>query len=398
MADVAIGLHLLGKEERAIVAASYPGFAAGEITARRQRIMAAMEEVGLDALVMAEFGFGSGAVHWLTNWPATTAAVLVYVPGQPLHLVVEHYNHLPHARRMALDAEVVWGERKPVSVATNILKKLAPSVNRIGLMGRLTANDYRTLGQGVDEIRDFNQSYFALRLIKSEAEISWMRIGALFSDMALDAMVNAIHPGINERELAAATQAAYLPHGGAHVIEFMGVTQMEDPDCCVPWQFPSTRAVQRGDALVTEISSHFWTFSGQVLRTMTVEAEPNPLYQELHDVAEAVRDGIEEVLRPGCTAAEVINQTAVIEEAGFTIWDDVTHGYGGGYLQPVLGCASRPTGPVPDFTFAENMCLVVQPNIITMDATAGVQTGGLVRITADGCERMQIYPTGLIRI
>jgi Xaa-Pro dipeptidase len=398
MADTEISLDLLTAEERAILAAPYPGFAASEIAARRDKVTAAMAEQNLDALIVAEFGFGGSAVHWLTNWPSTTAAVLVLVPGQPLSLVVEHYNHLPHAKQMAFDVDVVWGERKPLSVAADILKKLAPNAGRIGLMGRLSANDYAAIGSGVDEIADFNRIYFTLRLIKSDAEISWMRIGALFSDMALGAMAKAVTPGITERQLAAATQAAYLPHGGAHVIEFMGVTPMDDPSCCVPLQFPSTREVRPGDALVTEISSHFWTYSGQVLRTMTVEAEPNQLYQDLHGVAEAVLTGIEGVLRPGATAADVIAQTAVIEDAGFTIWDDVTHGYGGGYLQPVLGCASRPAGPVPDFTFAENMCLVVQPNIITKDASAGVQTGGLVRITKGGNERMQIYPSGIIRI
>jgi Xaa-Pro dipeptidase len=398
MADTEISLDLLTAEERAILAAPYPGFAASEIAARRDKVTAAMAEQNLDALIVAEFGFGGSAVHWLTNWPSTTAAVLVLVPGQPLSLVVEHYNHLPHAKQMAFDVDVVWGERKPLSVAADILKKLAPNAGRIGLMGRLSANDYAAIGSGVDEIADFNRIYFTLRLIKSDAEISWMRIGALFSDMALGAMAKAVTPGITERQLAAATQAAYLPHGGAHVIEFMGVTPMDDPSCCVPLQFPSTREVRPGDALVTEISSHFWTYSGQVLRTMTVEAEPNQLYQDLHGVAEAVLTGIEGVLRPGATAADVIAQTAVIEDAGFTIWDDVTHGYGGGYLQPVLGCTSRPAGPVPDFTFAENMCLVVQPNIITKDASAGVQTGGLVRITKGGNERMQIYPSGIIRI
>lgn len=398
MADTEISLALLTNEERAILDAPYPGFAAPEIAARRDKVTGAMGSENLDALIVAEFGFGGTAVHWLTNWPSTTAAVLVLVPGQPVHLVVEHYNHLPHARQMASEVEVVWGERNPLGVASGILKKLAPDARRIGVIGRLSANDYGAISAGVDEIADFNRAYFTLRLIKSDAEISWMRIGALFSDMALDAMAKAVTPGITERQLAAATQAAYLPHGGAHVIEFMGVTPMDDPSCCVPLQFPSTRKVRPGDALVTEISSHFWTYSGQVLRTMTVAAEPTQLYRDLHDVAEAVLAGIEGVLRPGATAADVIAQTSVIEEAGFTIWDDVTHGYGGGYLAPVLGCASRPAGPVPDFTFAENMTLVVQPNIITKDATAGVQTGGLVRITADGNERMQIYPSGIIRI
>ena len=34
------------------------------------------------------------------------------------------------------------------------------------------------------------------------------------------------------------------------------------------------------------------------------------------------------------------------EAADFTIIDDLLHGYGGGYLAPILGSASRPAGPV----------------------------------------------------
>ena len=121
-------------------------------------------------------------------------------------------------------------------------------------------------------------------------------------------------------------------------------------------------------------------------------------YQELHAVAEEVQKNIEAALKPGCTAAEIFELSSVIEKAGFSIWDDLTHGYGGGYLAPVLGCASRPAGPVPDFRFEKNMTLVVQPNIITKDAKAGVQTGGLVKITETGAERMQPYPSGLFKV
>jgi Xaa-Pro aminopeptidase len=299
---------------------------------------------------------------------------------------------------MVSDAEVVWGERKPLAVARDRLKKMNPSVKRLGVIGRLSPNEQATIAENVDEIVDFNPTYGKLRLIKSEEEMRWMRIGALFSDMALGAMVANVEPGLTERELSAKTQAAYLPHGGAHVIEFMGVTPMANPDCCVPPQFPSTRKFQQGDVLVTEITSHFWNYPGQVLRTMTIQEEPTALYSELHAVAEEVRDKIEAALKPGCTAAEIIEVSSAIEAAGFSIWDDLTHGYGGGYLAPVLGCASRPAGPIPDFTFEENMTLVVQPNIITQDAKAGVQTGGLVHITANGAERLQRYPTGLLRV
>ncbi len=44
------------------------------------------------------------------------------------------------------------------------------------------------------------------------------------------------------------------------------------------------------------------------------------------------------VLKAGATPAQVIEASGVIEDAGFTIIDDLLHGYGGGYLPPILGC------------------------------------------------------------
>jgi Xaa-Pro dipeptidase len=84
----------------------------------------------------------------------------------------------------------------------------------------------------------------------------------------------------------------------------------------------------------------------------------------------------------------------VIEDAGFTIYDDIVHGFGGGYWPPVLGTSSRPAGPVPDMRLEANMTVVVQPNVITRDRKAGVQLGELVRITPTGWERLHTAPSG----
>jgi hypothetical protein len=45
-----------------------------------------------------------------------------------------------------------------------------------------------------------------------------------------------------------------------------------------------------------------------------------------------------------------VEASAVIEEAGFTIRDDLVHGFVGGYLPPSLGTAGRALTPIPDFT------------------------------------------------
>ena len=49
----------------------------------------------------------------------------------------------------------------------------------------------------------------------------------------------------------------------------------------------------------------------------------------------------------------------------------------------------------PDFTLAAGMTLVVQPNVVTQDGRAGVQTGELLLVTEHGPQRLHAYPQGL---
>jgi hypothetical protein len=86
----------------------------------------------------------------------------------------------------------------------------------------------------------------------------------------------------------------------------------------------------------------------------------------------------------------------VIEDAGFTTRDDLMHGFVGGYLPPVLATRSRQLAAVPDFTFASGMTVVVQPNVVTPDESAGVQTGELLLVTGDGAQRLHSYERGLL--
>jgi Xaa-Pro aminopeptidase len=134
-----------------------------------------------------------------------------------------------------------------------------------------------------------------------------------------------------------------------------------------------------------------------VLRTFTVGADPTPLYRSLHDAAETAYDAVTGVIRHGTTMEEIIAAAGVIEERGFTVYDDLVHGFGGGYLPPILGSRSRPAGPLPEMTLEENMTLVVQPNVVTPDHKAGVQVGELIRVTRQGCESLQSAPRGFFR-
>jgi Xaa-Pro dipeptidase len=44
------------------------------------------------------------------------------------------------------------------------------------------------------------------------------------------------------------------------------------------------------------------------------------------------------------------------------------------------------------------MTVVVQPNVVTPDERAGVQTGELVLVTKAGVERLHAYERGFLRV
>ena len=248
------------------------------------------------------------------------------------------------------------------------------------------------------ELLDLNDDYQWLRMRKSDEEIQWMRIGAAFSDLGFEALLRDARVGMTERELGALVERGYHPLGGSTVIHFIGVNAMDDPHTCVPPQHHSSRRLRDRDMMFVEFSGGFFDYPGQVLRTISVGAEPTPLFKTLHETAEAAFHSITGVLRAGVSAREIVQAGNVIEEAGFTIYDDLVHGFGGGYWPPVLGVKHRETDDVPDIRVEANMTIVVQPNVITHDEKAGVQLGEMVRITKTGFERMHCAPWGFLRI
>jgi Xaa-Pro aminopeptidase len=122
----------------------------------------------------------------------------------------------------------------------------------------------------------------------------------------------------------------------------------------------------------------------------------SPQVRRLHEVADAAFAAVADRLRPGVHATELVEAAGVIEDCGFTTVDDLVHGFGGGYLPPVIGSRSRSIRPTPDVTLEAGMTLVVQPNVATPDGRLGVQTGELLLVTDQGPERLHTFPRGLV--
>lgn len=379
--------------------AEFPVFSGAEMARRRAALTEIMTKAGASHVLLSGGDRKGSAMQWLTGWPPGGGHFCVFTPGEQDAIWVKNPNNAPLAKIFASEARVSWGPEGSLALAVEELLRRGAKGKTLGIIGSYGHSLHEKLTEAGLKPVDLGRAYTRLRLVKSPEELDWLRIGCALTDMGVEALGRETQPGMTEHELGDIIERAYVRWGGMTQIHYTGVTAMASPDCCVPRQLPINRVVQKGDVMFTEISASFWSYPGQVQRSFTIAADPTPLYRELYKCAEETFHAILAVLKPGARPDDILDVASRIAQAGFTICDDLVHGYGGGgYLPPVLGTRERPSGSVPDFTFAENMTVVVQPSVMTKDGKAGLQAGEMVRITANGVDRMHKAAWGFRRI
>jgi Xaa-Pro aminopeptidase len=373
--------------------ATTPGpFSAAELTRRRRLVEDLAAARGLDALVLYGANRSGSAIPWLTGWQVTREAVLVLRPACDPLLLVGFANHVPNARRVAVDCEVQPCGDSPADTVARVLG----GARRIGLVGQPPGQLRRVL-EARGDLVELDGAYLKMRQVKSPEELAHLRHAAWLTDRSAAALVAAAVPGATELDLIAAVESSYAGTGAANHIHYVAATSMASPDRCVPGQWPTDRRLASGSVVVFELSTTWGTeYPGQLLRTVVVDAEPTPLYAELHSLAVEVHVAMVNLLRPGVLPADLLAAAQPVLDKGFVTVDDLVHGFGGGYLPPVLSHRGQPAGPHA-LPLVEEMTVVVQPNVAVPDLSAGVQTGELYVVTADGASSLHDFPSGLLR-
>ena len=376
----------------------YPRFSEAEFARRHKAARALMEAEGIAALVV----FGNSGIarhnhaeiHYLSGFLGNRNNYLVMTPaGEPV-LFVQSHNHVPNAREASSIRVERGGANSAVTVAHHLVKE---GVNRstIGYVGEVPVQSYLTWQRELArcEFKDVTSAFQRLRLVKSAEEIEWLRKGAALTDIALASLIENAKPGMREYQLGALIEAIGLAHGGLPHLYYISSGPQDGTGPCVPRQNLSHRELQRGDVINTEISVSYWGYSGQAHRPIFLQEQPSALYRCLWETALEAYQRCMAALKPGATSEDVLDAAEVIAERGYTINDGFLHGFGIGLLAPSIGTRQARRGiPKPPFRFEENMCVVVQPNVVTHDERAGVQLGNLVLITKDGAECLHQLP------
>ncbi|HSK96529.1 MAG TPA: aminopeptidase P family N-terminal domain-containing protein, partial [Euzebyales bacterium] len=180
----------------------YPAFSQNEMRRRRTAVEAAMDEAGVDRVIVYGADRSGSAVQWLTGWPVTREAAVVVGPGEQDTLFVQFYNHLPLARQLAPSADVRWGGDSTIAAAVDELCRRGDDHQRVGVIGPLRWSAGAVLAARSADIVDLGRHYTRLRLVKSAEELDWMRTGARLTDAGMLALSAQLRSGLSEHELA----------------------------------------------------------------------------------------------------------------------------------------------------------------------------------------------------
>lgn len=372
----------------------YPTFSDAELARRAAAVRERMAAAEVEALLI--YGAGRTAeVQYLSNWPGSRESFLLFPrTGEPV-LFVQLYNHVPNARRASALRDIRWAGEPGLAALDTVaamLRERGLGSSRTGIVGALPWTYERRLAAQLPEVvwTEFG-AIRELRMVKSAEELARYREAARLTDLAMVALEHEVRPGLREYELGAIVEHAIGRAGGQPGIHFMATTPMRDPQVGVPGQILSTRLIEKGDVLITEITADYWGYGGQIHRTYAIGEEPTDAYRRLHDACVEAYERILATLRDGATVGDALDAAEVIHERGYTIYDDLLHG--AAQLPPIFQTRRTARGRVDErFVFRENMVVTLQPNLITPDERMGMQVGETVRITKTGTERLHDYP------
>src|ERR1043166_1011187 len=129
----------------ALTAQEYPRFSDAEFARRHRALAGLMQARDLDHLLVVTDHRSGNAPQWVTGWPGTVEAYVVFAEKEKTAMFVEWYNHFPLAKKLARDCDVHWGEHRGIEKTVAELKRRG--ARRIGLMGPLLSKKKERLSE-----------------------------------------------------------------------------------------------------------------------------------------------------------------------------------------------------------------------------------------------------------
>jgi Xaa-Pro dipeptidase len=370
----------------------YPTFSDNEMAARHKNVELLMDQEGVNAILVYGSGRYASDVYWLTDWPSSREAyVLLQKEREPV-VLMQLYNHFPMARVMSVVKDVRWAGANTGNTVLDLIRERGLDSQKIGLLGALPYQHYIKMREKFPHasFTDLSGKMRMMRTVRSAEEIERIRFASKLTDQSIEALAEGLEEGMREDEIAYLIEPVYLKQGGYAGIHFMSSMPMRDPDFPVPAQFQSSRKLQKGDCLITEISGAYSGYSGQIHRSFSIGEGPTTEWRKMHDAAVEAFEKLANVIKDGASTTDAEESAEIIHRRGYSIYDDLVHGVN--QYPPIFQTKTIKRHDSKEMIFRENMVIVIQPNLITRDEKMGLQFGETLVVKKNGCETLNAYP------
>ncbi|MEE8275298.1 MAG: Xaa-Pro peptidase family protein [Alphaproteobacteria bacterium] len=368
-------------------------FSREEFAERQSRAVAKIVERGLDGLLM----FRQESMYYLTGYDT-----FGYVYFQCLYLGADGTMTLltraPDLRQARFTSTIedirIWVDRAGANPADELRaildehgagrKRLGVELEAYGLTGR-SWRMVETALDGFCTLDDASELVNELRVVKSPAEIAYVRKAAELADAALDEANRLAVPGAFEGDILAAMQGAVFKGGGDYPGNEFIIGS--GPGVLLVRYFTGRRHLDADDQLMIEFAGVYRHYHAALMRTV-LTGSASELQRDMHKACVEALAAAKEALRPGRPVGEVFDAHArIFDAAGYREQRLNACGYSMGttfspnWMDWPMFYTGNPVIAAPDMVFFLHMLL------LDSERGLGMAVGESVRVSEEGCER-----------
>ena len=362
---------------------------------RLDRLRAALEAAGLDALVVSQpesrYYLSGYAGHDLP--PRDSAGYLVVSRDKALLLTDPRTNE--QAEHEAPEFEVITytsGNRGPAAVADTLgsLGVKRAGFESIHLPYGIWDTIRRDLASGID-FEPVESIIDELRVIKDAQELAQLQEAIDVLDRCLADVLARIEPGMTEKQVATLVELYLLEHADGP--SFPSIVA-SGPNASVPHAVPSDRRIAEGEVLKIDIGARAAGYCSDMTRTVCLGAPSDSRLADIYAVVLESQVAAERDIRPGMTGREADSISRdVIARAGYgeAFLHSLGHGIGLEVHEPPWLSQSR-----GDEQLRPGMVFSVEPGIY-LPGWGGVRIEDLVVLEEAGPRVLCHSPKELVR-
>ena len=302
-----------------------------EFEERIRKFQANIKAAGLDACLVHATESDMAHVRYLSEyWPTfETAAVLMPAEGEPVLLVgpesdiySSHRSFYKHIEKLIEYRESAEPDAPGMSFITfrDLMAKYIPGgVRKLGIVGWAITSlpVYTSLKEQLPDVElvKADMTLWPLRYVKSEGELACMRKAFQISELAVEAILNEIKPGMTELQAIGIALREIYRHGGEYEGHALYCFCGESTNNAI--SRPTHNKIVPNEVIQLNIGARVGGYSSSVGLPFSIGPLPERKRRLVEFGLEAHKKTME-LLSAGKPAGQVVNEyEAWVKERGF---------------------------------------------------------------------------------